>query len=72
MKLFYTAIPRDNLNTRAGKKIETPVDKYLFTEIHKAFDVTLNFNYRGPRCLQGDYYASALIATLCYMNSLWL
>ena len=36
-----------------------------------AFDVTLDFNYRGPRCLQGDYYKWTLVAPLCQLYSLW-
>ena len=40
---------RENLNSREGQPDSTPVDKYEFTWILKAIDVTLNFNYRGSR-----------------------
>ena len=57
----------------------------LILRLKKAFDDNLWFNYRrviidralicefrGPRCLQGDYYKCSLIATLSHLNSLWI
>ena len=37
-----------------------------------AIDVTLKFNYRGPRCLQGDYYKCTLVVLPCNANSFFL
>ena len=39
---------RENLNNWEGQPESAIVDKYDFTWTTKAFDVTQNFNYRGP------------------------
>ena len=53
-----------------------------FLGLQKAFDVTLNFkyrgplwrvliyDYRGPSCQYGDYYKCTLIVPLCHLSSL--
>ena len=55
----------------------------ILVGLQKAFDVTLNvdyrglsqrahiYEYRGPKCEHSDYYKCTLIATLYHLNSLW-
>ena len=60
---------REKLNDREGQTDSTCVDKYYLTLTTKTFDVTLNFNYRGLKCLLDDYYRYTLIAPLFNINS---
>ena len=39
---------RGNLNNRDGQPDSTPVDKYHFIGLKKAFDFTVKLNYGGP------------------------
>ena len=33
--------------------------------------MALIYEYRGPKCLQGDHNKCTLVAPLWYLNSLW-
>ena len=52
---------RENLDNREGKQILHLETNDILLGLKKAFDVTLNFNYRGPECLQGDYFKCLLL-----------
>ena len=74
---MLSPINREYLDNREGQTDCTRVDKSFFLlRLQKAFDVTINFNHKGPlqrtfifnrgsRCLQGDYYKRALGSPPC-------
>ena len=39
---------RENFQNREGQTDITLVDKYYFTGLKEAFDVNVNFKFRGP------------------------
>ena len=45
IKLQYD-FNRENLNDREGQTDSTSIKKYLLVWLKKAFDVTLNFNFK--------------------------
>ena len=65
----------ENLNGREGQQDAKPVDKCYFTgTIKKAFDVSLNFNYRGPLNItiegRGDFKVTTISVRLLPLSVL--